>query len=91
MTEILVNIFVIIMTFVIGLAIGHMMIAKDSFLAVQNVNNWINDTKSNQWIQISLYNELEQKYHELEQEYNQYKGFIKAYDELMDKKRGRKE
>ena len=86
MTEIFVNIFVIIMTFFIGLTIGYMMIAKNSFIAVQNVNNWINDTKSNEWINISLYNELEQKYHELEQEYNQYKGFIKAYDELIDKK-----
>ena len=85
MTEILINIFVIVMTFIIGLAIGYMMIAKNSFLAVENVNNWINDTKSNEWIQISLYNELEQKYHELDQEYSQYKGFVKAYNELIDK------
>lgn len=85
MTEIFVNIFVIIMAFVIGLAVGYMMIAKNSFLAVENVNNWINDTKSNEWINISLYDELEQKYHELEQEYSQYKGFVKAYKELIER------
>lgn len=84
--EITINLFVIILSFLIGLGVGYCIITRDSYNAVQNVSTWIDHTKSNHWINVSLYKELEQEYRELDKEYNQYRGFAKAYKELLENK-----
>ena len=84
--EITINLFVIILSFIIGLGVGYCIITRDSYEAVQNVSTWIDHHKSNEWINVALYKELEQEYRKLDEEYNQYRGFAKAYKELLENK-----
>lgn len=58
--------------------IGYSYATRRSLLAIENVEQWIKDTKSNKWVQYSMYNELEEKYDKLVREHEQYRGMIKA-------------
>lgn len=74
----------IILTLILGMAIGYAWATKDSLMAIENVNNWICSTQSNDWVQYRLYEELEEKYERLLEEYNQYQGTIKALRDSYD-------
>lgn len=65
-----------------GFSLGFEMVGFETSLAIENVNNWINSTEANNWIEIGLYNDLEYKYENLMKEYEQYKGTMKAMKDL---------
>lgn len=58
--------------------IGYSFATRRSLFAIENVEQWIKDTKSNKWVQYAMYNELEEKYDALLREHEQYRGMIKA-------------
>lgn len=58
--------------------IGYAYATRRSLLAIETVEQWIQDTESNQWVQYSMYKDLEEKYDKLVREYEQYRGMIKA-------------
>lgn len=58
--------------------IGYSYATRRSLLAIETVEQWINDTNSNQWVHYSMYSELEEKYDKLVREHEQYRGMVKA-------------
>lgn len=58
--------------------IGYVYATRRSLLAIETVEQWIQDTKSNKWVQYSMYKDLEEKYDKLVKEHEQYRGMIKA-------------
>lgn len=67
--------------FVIGICIGQFMLKADTESAVRKVEQWIDDTTSNKWVQYEIYQDLEEKYEALLREYEQYRGTMKAIND----------
>ena len=63
---------------VLCLFMGYAWATRDSLLCIENVERWINDTNSNNWVDASLYYKIQEDYNELLAEYNQYQGAVKA-------------
>lgn len=82
MNNIVLMIFSMTLLLIVGLVMGYAFATRSSLMAIENVNNWINSTEANHWIQIGLYNDLEFKYENLMKEYEQYKGAMKAMKDL---------
>lgn len=82
MNDIVIMIFSMTLLLLVGLAVGYAFATRSSLMAIENVNNWINSTEANHWVQIGLYNDLEDKYENLMKEYEQYKGTMKAMKDL---------
>ena len=64
------------------MSVGYAFATRHSLLAIENVERWINDTKSNQWVAYSIHKELEEKYIALLKEYEQYRGTVKCLEDL---------
>ena len=71
--------------FVIGICIGQFMLKADTESAVRKVEQWIDDTTSNKWVQYEMYQELEEKYENVLREYEQYRGTMRAIDDCCKK------
>ena len=69
---------VIISSAFVFFMIGYSFATRRSLLAIENVEQWIKDTKSAQWVHYPIYKELEEKYDKLVREHEQYRGMIKA-------------
>ena len=82
MSNIVIMIFSMTLLLIVGFAIGYAFATRNSLMAIENVNNWINSTKANHWVEIRLYKDLEDKYESLMKEYEQYKGAMKAIKDL---------
>lgn len=82
MNDIVIMIFSMTLLLIVGFVVGYAFATRDSLMAIENVNNWINSTEANHWVQIGLYNDLEYKYESLMKEYEQYKGAMKAMKDL---------
>ena len=74
-----------ILAFVIGFCVGHTVLHKDTWLTLDKISQWIDDTNSNKWVQYSMYEDLEVKYDALLREYEQYRGTMKAIDDCCKK------
>jgi hypothetical protein len=81
MNDIVIMIFSMTLLLIVGFAVGYAFATRSSLMAIENVNNWIESTEANHWVEIGLYKDLEIKYEELIKEYEQYKGTIKALKE----------
>lgn len=77
--------FISFLIFVIGLCTGQFMLKADTESAVRKVEQWIDDTNSNKWVQYEMYQELEEKYEALLCEYEQYRGTMKAINDCNKK------
>lgn len=73
------------LTFVIGFCVGHTVLHKNTWLTLEKISKWIDDTNSNKWIQYSMYEDLEIKYENLLKEHEQYRGTMKAIDDCCRK------
>lgn len=62
----------------ISFVLGYLYATRKSLLAIENVEQWIKDTKSAEWVHYPMYKELEEKYDKLVREHEQYRGMIKA-------------
>lgn len=82
MSDIVIIIFSMALLLVVGFAVGYAFATRSSLMAIENVNNWIESTESNHWVQIGLYNDLKYEYESLMKEYEQYKGTMKAMKDL---------
>ena len=82
MNDIVIMIFSMTLLLIVGFAVGYAFATRDSLMVIENVNNWIQSTEANHWIEIGLYNDLEYKYENLMKEYEQYKGVMKAMQDL---------
>ena len=82
MSEIVMMVLSIGFLLFVGIIMGYAFATRSSLMAIENVNNWINSTEANHWIEIGLYNDLEYKYENLMKEYEQYKGTMKAMQDL---------
>ena len=82
MNDIVIMIFSMTLLLIVGFAVGYAFATRDSLMVIENVNNWIQSTEANHWIEIGLYNDLEYKYENLMKEYEQYKGAMKAMQDL---------
>ena len=58
--------------------IGYCCAERESIGAIRRVDNWISTVEDNQWVQYTMYEELEKKYENCLKEYEQYRGMIKA-------------
>lgn len=83
--EIAMSIFCSILTFVIGFCVGHAVLHKDTWLTLDKISQWIDDTNSNKWIQYHMYQDLETKYENLLKEHEQYRGTMKAINDCCKK------
>lgn len=82
MNDIVIMIFSMTLLLLVGIAVGYAFATRSSLMAIENVNNWIETTESNHWVEIRLYKDLESKYETLMKEYEQYKGAMKAMKDL---------
>lgn len=83
--EIMVLIFCSLLTFAIGFVLGQTMSHKNAWIILEQISQWIEDTHSNQWVQHSIYQDLEVKYDALVREYEQYRGTMKAINDCRKK------
>ena len=74
-----------ILTFVIGFCVGHTVLHKDTWLTLDKISQWIDDTNSNKWVQYRVYQDLETKYENLLKEHEQYRGTMKAINDCRGK------
>ena len=74
-----------ILTFVIGFCVGHTVLHKDTWLTLDKISHWIDNTNSNKWVQYYMYQDLETKYDNLSKEYEQYRGAMKAINDCCKK------
>lgn len=78
MTDMILMCSIVVLGAFVFFMIGYCYATRRSLLAIETVEQWIKDTKSNRWVQYSMYNELEEKYDKLLSEHEQYRGMIKA-------------
>ena len=78
MTDMILMCSIVVLGAFVFFMIGYSYATRRSLLAIEHVEQWIEDTKSNKWVQYSMYNELEEKYDKLVREHEQYRGMVKA-------------
>ena len=78
MTDMILMCSIVVLGAFVFFMIGYSYATRRSLLAIENVEQWINDTNSNLWVHYSLYSELEEKYDKLVSEHEQYRGMVKA-------------
>ena len=86
--EIAILIFCSLLTFVIGFCVGHTVLHKDTWLTLDKISQWIDDTNSNKWVQYYMYQDLETKYNDLLKEHEQYRGTMKAINDCCRNNNG---
>ena len=82
MDEIVVTILCMIVTAIICLPIGYSWATKDAILIIDRINRWLDSTESDQWVHAQMYMDLEEKYNKLLKEHEQYRGMIKAIEDI---------
>lgn len=78
MTDMILMCSIVVLGAFVFFMIGYSYATRRSLLAIENVEQWIKDTKSAQWVHYPIYKELEEKYDKLVREHEQYRGMIKA-------------
>ena len=54
MNDIVIMIFSMTLLLIIGFVVGYAFATRGSLMAIENVNNWIQSTEANRWIEIGF-------------------------------------